>query len=39
VHFLRTMSEAEQNDPKYGVSNQKTIRSFWKSLTGETIDD
>ena len=37
VHFLRTMSEAEKNDPKYGVSNQKTIRAFWKSLTGETI--
>ena len=37
VHFLRTMSEAEQNDPKYGVANQQTIRSFGKSLTGETI--
>ena len=37
VHFLRTMSEAEKYDPKYGVSNQKTIRAFWKSLTGETI--
>ena len=37
VHFLRTMSEAEKNDPQYGVANQKTIRSFWKSLTGETI--
>ena len=39
VHFLRTMSECEQNDPNYGVSNQKTIRSFWKSITGETISD
>ncbi len=39
VHFLRTMSECEKNDPNYGVSNQKTIRSFWKSLTGETISD
>ncbi|MBQ9251361.1 MAG: peptidoglycan-binding protein [Clostridia bacterium] len=37
VHFLRTMSEAQKNDPSYGVSNQKTIRAFWKSLTGETI--
>lgn len=37
VHFLRTMSEAEKNDPKYGVSNQKTIRQFWKSLTGQEI--
>lgn len=39
VHFLRTMSEAEQNDPKYGVANQNTIRSKWKSLTGVTISD
>ena len=37
VHFLRNMSECEQNDPKYGVSNQNTIRSAWKALTGETI--
>ncbi len=37
VHFLRTMSEAQENDPSYGVANQNTIRSFWKSLTGETI--
>ncbi len=39
VHFLRTMSEAQQNDPSYGVSNQNTIRSFWKSLTGEVLSD
>ena len=39
VHFLRTMSEARQNDPSYGVSNQNTIRAFWKSLTGEVISD
>ena len=39
VHFLRTMSEAQKNDPSYGVANQKTIRSFWKSLTGEDIKD
>ena len=38
VHFLRDMSEAEQNDPNYGVSNQKTIRALWKSLTGEELD-
>lgn len=37
VHFLRDMSECEKNDPKYGVANQNTIRSAWKSLTGETI--
>ena len=39
VHFLRTMEEAQKNDPSYGVANQKTIRSFWKSLTGEEIKD
>ncbi|MBP5729407.1 MAG: peptidoglycan-binding protein [Clostridia bacterium] len=37
VHFLRDMSEAQKNDPKYGVANQETIRSFWKSLTGQSI--
>ena len=33
------MSETQKNDPKYGVSNQNTIRAFWKRLTGETIAD
>lgn len=37
VHFLRDMTEAEQNDPNYGVANQKTIRALWKSLTGEEL--
>ena len=37
LHLLRDMSEAEKNDPKYGVSNQNTIRAFWKSLTGQDI--
>lgn len=37
VHFLRDMDEAKQNDPSYGVSNQQTIRQFWKKLTGEVI--
>ena len=37
VHFLRDMSEAETNDPKYGVANQNTIRTLWKNLTGETL--
>ena len=37
VHFLRDMSEAQKNDPKYGVANQQTIRSFWKQLTGQDI--
>ena len=39
VHFLRTMEEATKNDPNYGVSNQQTIRSLWKSLTGKDIPD
>ena len=39
VHFLRTMEEAKQNDPKYGVANQKTIRKLWKSLTGQDVSD
>ena len=39
VHFLRTMEEAKQNDPNYGVVNQKTIRKLWKSLTGQDVTD
>ena len=34
VHFLRDMDECKKNDPKYGVSNQNTIRQQWKSMTG-----
>ncbi len=37
VHFLRDMSEAEKNDPDYGVKNQQALRKFWLSLTGESI--
>ncbi len=37
VHFLRDMDEARQNDPNYGVSNQETIRSYWKKMTGQDI--
>ncbi|MBE5810981.1 MAG: peptidoglycan-binding protein [Clostridiales bacterium] len=37
VHFLRDMSETEQNDPDYGVTNQKALRKFWKELTGQDI--
>ena len=37
VHFLRDMDEARQNDPNYGVSNQETIRAWWKKLTGQEI--
>lgn len=38
VHFLRDMAEAQKNDPNYGVTNQKVIRSTWKSMTGEALD-
>ncbi len=38
LHFLRDMSECKKKDPKYGVSNQLTIRALWKELTGEEID-
>jgi predicted secreted protein len=37
VHFLRDLSEAQANDPNYGVSNQHTIRSLWRRLTGEDL--
>ena len=37
VHFLRDMDEAKQNDPKYGVANQETIRAKWKQMTGEDV--
>ena len=38
VHFLRDMSEAQKNDPNYGVNNQVMLRKFWKTLTGETVN-
>lgn len=37
VHFLRDMSEAQKNDPKYGVQNQEVLRSTWYSMTGIQI--
>lgn len=39
VHFLRDMAEAQKNDPSYGVSNQETIRKYWKKWTGQEISD
>ena len=39
VHFLRDMDEAKKNDPKYGVANQETIRTYWKKWTGQEITD
>lgn len=38
VHFLRDMSEAQKNDPNYGVQNQNAIRKAWKNMTGITVD-
>ena len=37
VHFLRDMSEAQKNDPDYGVQNQTVLRSAWQALTGEVV--
>ena len=37
VHFLRDMDETKQYDPKYGVSNQETIRAKWKQMSGEDV--
>ena len=37
VHFYRDMEECEQKDPKYGVSNQKTIRALWKKVSGKDV--
>ena len=37
VHFLRDMSEAQKNDPSYGVNNQEVLREAWYALTGETV--
>jgi len=37
VHFLRNMDETKKNDPNYGVTNQKNIRTYWKKWTGQDI--
>ncbi len=38
VHFFRDMEECQQTDPNYGTSNQRTIRSLWKKISGETVE-
>ena len=38
VHFLRDLSECQANDPDYGMTNQTTLRTAWKALTGETVN-
>jgi len=37
VHFLRDMSEAQRNDPKYGVQNQEKLRDAWYALSGVRV--
>ena len=37
VHFPRTMTETQQNDPKNGVRHQNDIRKHWLKITGEEI--
>ena len=39
IHFFRTLSEAEKYTPKDGMKNQKTIRAFWKQLTGVEVGE
>ena len=39
VHFLRTLVECEANDPDYGMTNQRAIRTKWKQMTGLDIAD
>lgn len=38
VHFLRDLEECQRNDPNYGMSNQRVLRSAWKALTGEVVE-
>lgn len=38
VHFLRDLNEVKKNDPDYGLSNQLTLRSSWKTLTGIEVN-
>ncbi|MGN0747928.1 MAG: peptidoglycan-binding protein [Aristaeellaceae bacterium] len=37
VHFPRTMTEVQKNDPKNGGRHQRDIRLQWRKLTGEDI--
>ena len=38
VHFYRDMEECSRLDPKYGVQNQKVLRSLWEKLSGEVLE-
>ena len=37
VHFPRTMTEVQKNDPKNGGRHNRDIRLHWLTLTGEEI--
>ena len=37
VHFPRTMTECQKNDPKNGVRHQNDIRKHWLKITGQEI--
>lgn len=37
VHFPRTMTEVQKNDPKNAARHNIDIRNHWRSLTGEDI--
>ncbi len=37
VHFPRTMTECQQNDPKNGVRHQNDIRKHWLKITGQEV--
>lgn len=38
LHFLRDMSETIDKDPNWGVDCQKSLREYWKWLTGQTVE-
>ncbi|MBE5804985.1 MAG: peptidoglycan-binding protein [Clostridiales bacterium] len=37
VHFPRTMTEVQKNDPKNAARHNRDIRIHWRKLTGEDI--
>ncbi len=38
VHFKRDLEETKRVSPKYGMENQKTIRSSWEKMTGVAVN-
>ena len=37
VHFPRTMTECQKNDPKNGVRHQNDIRKHWLKISGQEV--